>query len=416
MKRISDSAIRAARRMAVALAAAALAAGAFTAGNATLRAQELPVVSILDATGPINIYGAPMIDATRMAIDSINASGGVLGRKLKLIEYDGQSTNDRYVQYANQAILRDKAVVIMGGITSASREAVRPVMDRYKQVYFYNEQYEGGVCDKNVFNTGVVPEQQLGVLIPWAVKQHGKKVYTIAADYNYGHISADWVKVYAERNGATVVGQEFIPLDVAQFGSTLSKIQEAKPDVIVSLLVGGNHIAFYRQWAAAGLKSKFPVVSPTFGLGNEQVVLAPEEAEGIVVAYPYYQELNNPTNKKFVAMWRQRFGADYPYVTDSANVVWTGWHLWAMALNKAGSLERGKVIAALESGLEFDAPEGRVRLDPQTHHLIHNVHVAKVNRKNGFDIIETRPSIVPSWHREVCDLLKNPDTQKQFTP
>jgi branched-chain amino acid transport system substrate-binding protein len=380
------------------------------------RAQELSVVSILDATGPINIYGTPMIDATRLAIDSINASGGVLGKKLKLIEYDGQSTNDRYVQYANQGILRDKAAVIMGGITSASREAVRPVMDRYKQVYFYNEQYEGGVCDKNVFATGVVPEQQLGVLIPWAIKQYGKKVYTIAADYNYGHISADWVRVYAQRSGGEVVGQEFIPLDVAEFGSTLSKIQEAKPNAIVSLLVGGNHIAFYRQWSAAGLKKTLPVVSPTFGLGNEQVVLSPSEAEGIVVAYPYYQELDNPTNKKFVSMWRQRYGANYPYVTDSANVVWTGWHLWAMAVNKAGSLDRDKVIAALEGGLEFDAPEGRVKLDPQTHHLIHNVHVAKVNRKNGFDIIETRPAIVPSWHREVCDLIKQPETQKQFTP
>lgn len=395
------------------LAAAILAAICVSAGPAQ---ADTKVVSILDATGPINIYGAPMIDATRMAIDAINAQGGVLGQKLVLTEYDGQSTNDKYVQYANQAILRDKAVVIMGGITSGSREAIRPVMDRYKQVYFYNEQYEGGVCDKNVFATGVVPEQQLGVLIPWAIKNYGKKVYTIAADYNYGHISADWVKVYAERSGGQVVGQEFIPLAVAEFGSTLSKIQEARPDVIVSLLVGGNHIAFYRQWAAAGLKKTFPVVSPTFGLGNEQVVLSPDEAEGIVVAYPYFQELNNPTNKKFVAMWHKRFGNEYPYITDSANVVWTGWHLWAAAVNKAGSLDRDKVIAALESGLTFDAPEGKVRLDPQSHHVVHNVHVAKVNKKSGFDIVQSFETIVPKWHQEVCDLIKNPSTEKQFTP
>src|SRR5919199_6031980 len=254
------------------------------AGPVVLPAQSsvaggtITVGSILDATGPINIYGKPMIDATKMAIDDINAHGGVLGRQVRLVQYDGQSSTDQYVQYASRLILQNKAAVIMGGITSASREAIRPLMDRYGMLYFYNEQYEGGVCDKYVFATGVVPEQQLSTLIPWAIGHYGPKIYTIAADYNYGHISADWVRYYARRHGGTVIGQEFIPLAVSDFGSTLNKIQKARPNVIMSLLVGGNHIAFYRQWAAAGLKSRFPVVSPTFGLGNEQIVLAPREA------------------------------------------------------------------------------------------------------------------------------------------
>ena len=380
-------------------------------------AQEtITVGSILDATGPINVYGVPMIDATRLAIDDINANGGVLGKQLELVEYDAQSDNAKYSEFANQLILEDKAAVIMGGITSASREAIRPLMDRNNQLYFYNEQYEGGVCDKLVVATGVVPEQQISTLLPWAVENHGPKIYTIAADYNYGQISADWVKVYAAENGAEVVGEEFIPLDVTDFSSTLSKIQEEQPDVVFSLLVGGNHMAFYRQWAAAGLKETYPVVSPTFGLGNEHVTLTPEEGEGIVVSYPYYQELDNPTNQAFVEMWHERYGADYPYITDSASVVWTGWHLWAMAVEKAGSLETDAVIAALESGLEFDAPEGKVTLDPQTHHLVHNVHIAKVNANQGFDILESFEGVAPTWNQEVCNLIENPDTQEQFTP
>ena len=108
----------------------------------------------------------------------------------------------------------------------------------------------------------------------------------------------------------------------------------------MSLLVGGNHIAFYRQFAAAGLHTTMQIVSPTFGLGNEQVVLSPEEAEGIVVIYPYFQELDNPTNRAWVQAWHDRYGADYTYITDSACTVWNGWHLWAMAANQAGSLER----------------------------------------------------------------------------
>ena len=120
--------------------------------------------------GPINIYGLPMIDGTRFAIDDINANGGVLGRPLRLIELDAQSNNQLYTEYASKLILENEVPVLMGGITSASREAMRPVVDRYQALYFYNEQYEGGVCDKFVFCTGVTPAQQLGVLVPWAVE------------------------------------------------------------------------------------------------------------------------------------------------------------------------------------------------------------------------------------------------------
>lgn len=379
-------------------------------------ADEIVVGSLLDASGPINIYGLPMIDATRFAVDDINGNGGVLGKQLKLVEFDTQSDNQLYTQYAQQLILENEAAVIMGGITSASREAVRPVVDTNEQLYFYNEQYEGGVCDKFVFCTGVTPSQQLGTLVPWATKEHGKKVYTLAADYNYGHISADWVKVFLKDSGGELVGEEFIPLDVVNFDSVIQRIQQAKPDYIMSLLVGGNHIAFYRQFAAAGLNKSIPTVSATFGLGNEQVVLQPEEAAGLVVIYPYFQELDNATNKAWVGKWHERFGADYTYITDSACTVWNGWHLWAMAANKAGSLERAAVTEALESGLTFDSPEGTIKLDPQSHHVVHTVHLAKVNANHGFDIVQSFPDLEPTDTKQVCDLIKDPDQHTQFTP
>ena len=398
-----------------AAAGLAIPAGAFLPQWAAA-ADDIAVGSILDATGPINIYGKPMIDATKFAVDSLNQAGGVLGRKLRLIENDGQSNNQVYAQDAVKLILDDKVTALMGGITSASREAVRPVVDKYPTVYFYNEQYEGGVCDKLVFCTGVTPAQQLGVLVPWATKQYGKKIYTLAADYNYGHISADWVKVYLKQAGGEIAGEEFIPLDVVNFDSVIQRLQSNKPDVVMSLLVGGNHIAFYRQFAAAGLKGKMAMVSATFGLGNEQIVLTPQEAEGIIVIYPYFQELDNSINKEWVAAWHKRFGSDYTYITDSASTVWNGWHLWAMAVNKANSLDREKVIGALESGLTFNSPEGEIKLDPKSHHVIHSVHLAKVNDKNGFTIMQSFANVEPSDTMQVCDLLSDPDQHKQYTP
>src|SRR5437870_2687698 len=302
---------------------------AFVPGRASAQGGEISVGSLLDGTGPINIYGLPMIDSTKFAVDDINARGGVLGRKLRLIQLDAQSDNQIYAQYATKLLVEDKVAVLMGGITSASREAVRPVVGKYKQVYFYNEQYEGGVCDKLVFCTGVTPAQQL---------------------------------------------------------------------------------------AATGLKGKIPIVSATFGLGNEQVVLTPEEVEGLVVIYPYFQELENAVNREWVRRWHQRFGANYAYITDSACTVWNGWHLWAMAVKKAGSLERDAVTKALESGLTFKSPEGEITLNPESHHVVHTVHLAKVNKQRGFSIIKTFPNVAPTDTMEVCDLIKNPNQAKQYTP
>jgi branched-chain amino acid transport system substrate-binding protein len=396
----------------------ALAALLMAASLGAAAADKKPMVvgSILDETGPLNIYGTAMVDATKLAIKQINENGGVLGRQLKLVSYDAQSDNAKYTLYANQLSLKDKVVVIMGGITSASREAVRPVINRNKTLYFYNEQYEGGVCDKNVFATGIVPSQQVAPTVAWAIKNIGKKFYILAADYNYGHISTDWVKKYVAQAAGQVVGSEFIPLDVAEFSSVITKLQEAKPDVVFSLLVGGNHIAFYRQFAASGLRDKMKIVTATFGLGNEQVVVAPEESKDIVAVYPYFQEIDTPANKQFVAMWHKEFGKDYAYITDSAVTVWNGWHLWANAVGMAGSTNREKVIKALESGISFDGPSGTVTIDGPSHHVYQNTHFARTNDKHGFTVLGGEKNVPPAFEKKMCDLIKKPNQHTQFLP
>ena len=205
-----------------------------------------------------------MVDALTLAIEEANAAGGLIGRPLKLINYDTQSSMQLYTQFAQQAALKDKVAVVHGGITSASREVIRPVLDKFKTLYFYNTQYEGGVCDRDQFDTGVTPAQTVEKLVPYAMKKWGKKVYVIAADYNYGQITSQWVKKYATENGGEVASIDFFPLDVTNFGPTISKIQAAKPDFVWSALVGGAHISFYRQWAAAGMRKSIPIASTTF--------------------------------------------------------------------------------------------------------------------------------------------------------
>jgi branched-chain amino acid transport system substrate-binding protein len=401
-----------------ALKTALLAAGSSLAAPAIMRhaalgADPIKVAGIHDASGGLDIYGKPMVATLDFAIDELNAAGGLLGRQIELINYDPQSNIQLYTQFATQAATKDKVAVVHGGITSASREAIRPVLDRFKTLYFYNTQYEGGVCDRNCFCTGSTPAQNVQKLVPYVQQNWGKKVYVLAADYNYGQITSKWITKYVREGGGEVLAVDFFPLDVTNFGPTISKIQAAKPDAVISALVGGAHISFYRQWAAAGMKKQIPMGSTTLGVGNEHIVLSKEEGDGIVCAYSYFQEVDNPLNKAFLEKFHAKVGANAPYLSELPMRTYIGVQLWATAVKKAKSIDRLKVIEALESGISLDTPAGKTTLDPKTNHVTLDVYLAQVENQ-GFKVLATYPDQPPLDTASVCDLVAHPNTDKQF--
>lgn len=401
------------RRFIQSSGAAALAGSSVVLPLSALAADEIGVGSIHDLSGGLDIYGKPMLDALTLAIEEQNAAGGLLGKKLKLVSYDPQSNMQMYAQFAQQAALKDKVAVVHGGITSASREVIRPVLNRSKTLYFYNTQYEGGVCDRGTFCTGVTPAQTVAKLVPYAMNKWGKKVYVIAADYNYGQITSQWVKKFTLENGGTVASIDFFPLDVTAFGPTIAKIEAAKPDMVVSALVGGAHMSFYRQWAAAGLTKKIPLASTTFAGGNEHVVLSAAETDGFLVCYNYFQNLDTPANKAFKERFYARFGKDYPNITELAMGTYQGFKLWAEGVKKAGSVDIAKVTTALESGISIDGPSGKVSIDPATHHCVLNVSIAETRNKQ-LNIVQTFQQQKPTDTSAVCDLKKNPRDNQQY--
>ncbi len=401
------------RRFIQSSGAAAFAGSSVVLPLSALAADEIGVGSIHDLSGGLDIYGKPMLDALTLAIEEQNAAGGLLGKKLKLVSYDPQSNMQMYAQFAQQAALKDKVAVVHGGITSASREVIRPVLNRNKTLYFYNTQYEGGVCDRGTFCTGVTPAQTVAKLVPYAMNKWGKKVYVIAADYNYGQITSQWVKKFTLDNGGSVASIDFFPLDVTAFGPTIAKIEAAKPDMVVSALVGGAHMSFYRQWAAAGLTKKIPLASTTFAGGNEHVVLSAAETDGFLVCYNYFQNLDTPANKAFKERFYARFGKDYPNITELAMGTYQGFKLWAEGVKKANSVDIAKVTTALESGISIDAPSGKVSIDPATHHCVLNVSSAETRNKQ-LNIVQTFRQQVPTDTSAVCNLQKNPRDNQQY--
>ncbi|WP_102223697.1 urea ABC transporter substrate-binding protein [Acidimangrovimonas sediminis] len=395
------------------LSATALAAPVVFRQSAFASDKPILLGSLLDLSGGLAASGVPMKYALELAVSEINDAGGLLGRPVKIVGYDTQSNIQLYSQYAQQLALKDRVDVVHGGITSASREAIRPTFDRYRVLYFYNVLYEGGVCDRNTFCTGTTPAQTVQKLVPYAMDHaKGKTAYIIAADYNYGQITAKWMTKYVQDNGGKVLETDFFPLDVTNFGSAISKIQAAKPDLLLSALVGGNHTAFYRQWESAGMKGQIPIASTTFGLVNEPETLAPAVSNDIVGAYGYFQELDTPASKKFVAAIKKAH-PDSPYISEMASATYEGVHLWAEGVKKAGAIDRIKVIEALESGISFEGPSGTVTLNQATHHTTRNAYLAKVEDKK-WDVLQTYKDVEPSDTASVCNLVKNPKDNKQY--
>ena len=331
-------------------------ATALLAGVPLIRAhaEDAPIKlgAIEDNSGVLDIYGKPIVMANALAVEEINAAGGLLGRKIDLKQYDSQSDIALYTKYAQQLVREDKVDVAHAGITSASREAIRQTFRRGNTLYFYNILYEGGVCDRNCFVTGTTPAQAVEPIIDYAMKKWGNKVYVLAADYNYGQITAKWVAHYVEQRKGTVLATSFFPLDVSDFGSTIAKIQDAAPNFVVAALVGGAHMSFFRQWAASGMNKKIPLTSTTFGVGNEHLALSAAEGDGILIAGNYSPELDTPANKKFLAAWAKKYG-DAKVVHELAVSQYQGIMLWAEAVRKAGSVDHDALVKVLESGLEY---------------------------------------------------------------
>lgn len=375
--------------------------------------ESIKIAGIFDQSGGLDIYGQPVMACMEQAVDDLNAQGGLLGRPIELIKYDPQSNIQYYTQFATQAVTRDKVVAVFGGITSASREAIRPILRRYQTPYFYPSLYEGGVCDRNAFIVGTTPAQTVAKIIPRAVEWWGKKIYVLAADYNFGHISNDWVVSFAEQSGAQVVASDFFPLDVTDFGTTIKRIQQTQPDMVFTLLVGGNHMAFFRQWAAAGMSGKIPIASSDFGVGNEHKVLTPAESEGILAAYAYFEELDTPANTAFLKRFKARLGTRTPSVNETSMDAWYAVMHWANGVRAAGTTARLALIEALEKGSRVDGPGGLSTLDAATHHCQVDVHLGQVH-DGAFKVLETFAQQPPSDTGAVCNLLEHPDDNQQY--
>lgn len=376
----------------------------------------IKIGTIDDLTGDFALPCIPRSHAYALAVKNINAKGGVLGRKLQHIQYDGQSTVSLYETLAEKLILEDNVDVIMAGYTSSEREAARAVAVKHKKIFWHNNQGEGGIVSRYSFFTGPVPNQQILPGVKWMIDHYGPNMYIIAADYGFGVISTQWTHVAAGKYGGRVVGQELIPLTNTQYASTIANIQKAKPDWVMELLVGDSQDQFFPQAVSAGLS--VPALSSVLiQQGYEQKRFKAPALANMHVPVTYIQEIPTASNAKFVKYWH-RYYPHEPDINQPAGCGWEAVHLMAEGWRRAGTTATEKVIDALETGVSFAAPQGTITINPNNHECEMPIRMANVTNTNAIKWVADFGELQPdTW--EIKDLgvnLRKHDPETQYFP
>lgn len=360
------------------------------------------------------------------AIDEINANGGVAGMQVEPVVIDAKSDIKVYSEKISQLILRDRVISTFGGYTSASRRAVAPIVMARDHLFYYPTCYEGRECTQNIINTGPLANQHSFDLIPFMVENFGKKVYLVGSNYIWPKESNKNAKVWLERVGGEVVGEDYVPLGGSEFAPIFNKIRQAQPDFIFSTVVGDSDVALHKQFLSEGFKAdKMPIASLTTG-EIETRAMGAEAGAGHFLSAPYFQTLDNPTNHKFVENYlKSKYGGGG--VTHyNMEETYLSVYVWKAgvekALAQAGNIEdvTPRMIRDVSGGITIDdniSPEGKVWIDPDNFNIWLKPKIGQCQPDGQFKIVKSAPehvapdpmSIYPE--RGVCkaDGLHAPD-------
>ena len=352
-------------------------------------AQDTIKVGILHSlSGTMSISEVSVKDATLMAIEEINANGGVLGMQLEPIVEDGASDWPTFAEKARKLILEDEVDVIFGCWTSASRKAVLPVVEELNGLLFYPVQYEGLEQSPNIFYTGATTNQQIVPAVEYLIAEGYKKFYLLGSDYVFPRTSNTIIQEQiAAVDGVEVVGEEYVPLGDTEFSTIIAKIRQAEPDVIFNTLNGDSNVAFFKQYVDAGF-SPDDIQTMSVSVAEEEVRgIGVENILGHLVAWNYYQTVEGDVNATFVEAYKTAYGEER-VTSDPAEAGYFGVYLWAAAAEAAASTEVEAIQTIVdEETIGFEAPEGYVTIDGATQHTVKTVRIGQIREDGLIDTI-----------------------------
>ena len=359
-------------------------------------------------SGTMAISESTLVDTEKMAIEEINAAGGVnVGGKSYKIEYiveDGASDWPTFAEKSKKLIDQDQVPVVFGGWTSASRKAMLPVYESKDAFLYYPIQYEAQECSNNIFYTGATPNQQSEPATEFMYKRSpaaGGDFFLVGSDYVFPRTSNTITKAQVRQLGGKVVGEDYLPLGNTEVAPIISKIKKALPKggIIINTLNGDQNVAFFKQIQDAGITPSNGYYVMNYSIAEEEIsTIGPEFLEGHYGAWNYMMSIDTPASKKFAKNFKKRWGADR-VVADPQESAYNMVYLWKQAVEDAGTFDDNAVRKALV-GQKFDAPQGPVEVMPN-HHLSQTVRIGEINSEGGFTILEETGVVLPqAWNQK----------------
>jgi urea transport system substrate-binding protein len=388
----------------LALIAAATAAG-LSFGTPVLAADTIKVGVLHSLSGTMAISETVLKDVTLMAIEDINAKGGLLGKKLEAVVVDPASNWPLFAEKARQLLTQDKVAVVFGCWTSVSRKSVLPVFEELNGLLFYPVQYEGEELSKNVFYTGAAPNQQAIPAVEYLLSKDGggaKRIVLLGTDYVYPRTTNKILRSFLHSKGIEDkdIMETYTPFghsDYQTIVADIKKFSAGGKTAVVSTINGDSNVPFYKELGNAGLKATdVPVVA--FSVGEEELRgVDTKPLVGHLAAWNYFMTMKNPSNEKFKNDWAayakkaKLANADKPLTNDPMEAAWVGVHMWAQAVTKAKTTDPDKVIVAM-AGQTFAAPDGfTIKMDEKNHHLWKPVFIGEVQANGQFNVVWKTP-------------------------
>ena len=379
------------KKLCVLLSCAVLLAGVLTGcgkGSGAAGGKEPVKIGLLySLSGVTSVSEKQLYNGTKLAIDELNAGGGIGGRKIETVFADYAPDPARAADKARKLILDDKVTAIVGTCSSAARQAVKPVVEQYRSLLIYPQSYEGQEKSNNIVYTGCIPNQQAEIFVNWLLGKGYRKFFLIGCDFIYPQVENKLAKEYLAKGGGTVVGEEYVPYGSTDFSSVLNKIKKSEPDVIYSELTGDSNVAFYKQYNAYGLPAT--VASLTT---NETVLksIGAQAGAGSFICVDYFKNVKNPENEAFVKKYTSTFH-DGTLPTYAVMGGYNAGKFLGAALKKAADPQDTAQVTAAFKELKMKSPSGEISIDGSNNHTRLYCRIAKVDERGEAQVIYESP-------------------------
>jgi urea transport system substrate-binding protein len=370
------------------------------AASSAASAQDVIKIGIpVGLSGANSVVAPSVVQSAELAVEEINAKGGIMGKKVVLEVADDGSGAAGAQKAFDSLIFQKKVNVLITMETSAARNAGLPIVSRGKTPFIYTSFYEGRSCNKYLYVNAWVPDQQVAPIVDFFMKKdNAKTFFLIGSDYAFGRGMLQFTRGYIEKKGGKVLGEEYLPMDGSDWTAVIGKLKAAKPDALITSTAGGApNVTLTKQLRAAGVNIPYGNLAVDEGTAKS---MGPD-ADGIYISGSYFTNIDNPKNKEFLAAMQKKFGADLKTPNDLSVPEYEGVYAYKLAVEKAGSSDPDKIIAAL-SQVSFDGPRGKIQMNKERHAPL-TMYLGQVQKDGSVKILETFKDVDPG---DQCPKLK----------